>query len=87
MKYGGIADEKIQNNLWNCIDFMLSCDDWARELPLASNKTQAKSLDSLKIVENDARTNAADASSTMDIKRFQMISKLMGSYFSDIFLP
>jgi hypothetical protein len=39
----------------------------------------AKSLDSLKTVEKEARIRAAEASSTMDINRFQRISKPMGS--------
>ena len=61
--------------------------DCARDLPLASSRMQAKSLDSLNTVEKEARTNAADASSTMATRRFHKISRLMGSNSSDISAP
>jgi hypothetical protein len=59
--------------------------DWAREFPRASIKTQAKSFDSLTVVEKEEYTKAAETSSTIAVKRLQMISKLIGSYLLPIF--
>src|ERR1700753_3398129 len=53
--------------------------DWVRERPWASVKTMAKSLPSRTRVEKQVRTNAAEASSTTLIRRFQRISSSMGS--------
>jgi len=54
-------------------------EDWARELPWASKRTQAKSLDSRSTVEKEARLRAAAASSTMEIRRLHKTSRVMAS--------
>ncbi len=54
----------------------------ARESPLASIRTVAKSLDSRTIVENEVRSRAAADSSAMEISRLQRISSVTGSKFA-----
>ena len=49
---------------------MLS-DDCATSRASVSSNTQAKSLDSRTMVENDVRLSAAPASSVIEISRFQ----------------
>ena len=56
-------------------DGMLSVA-WASDRPRASVSTQAKSFDSRTTVENDVRTSAAAASSTMEISRVHSISSV-----------
>src|SRR3954466_7240405 len=55
--------------------------DCAIEWPSASVNTTAKSFASRTSTENDVRTNAADASSTMLTRRFHWISSVTGSSF------
>src|SRR5690606_17894584 len=50
---------------------------WAMELPLASVITQAKSLDSRTIDENEVRTREAAASSTVEMSRRHNNSSVM----------
>ncbi len=69
------------------INYGLLWVDWASDRPFASRSTQAKSFDSLSVVEKEARTSAADASSTMATSRFHKISRLLGSNVSDLGAP
>ena len=55
--------------------------DCAIEWPSASVSTTAKSFASRTSTENEVRTNAADASSTMLTRRFHWISSETGSSF------
>ncbi len=57
-------------------DGMLSVA-WAIEPPWASVSTQAKSLDSRTTVENEVRTSAAAASSTIEISRVHSTSSVI----------
>ena len=53
----------------------------ASERPRASVSTQAKSFDSRTMVENEVRTSAAAASSTMEIRRVHSISRVTALNF------
>src|SRR5271155_574838 len=57
-------------------DGMLSVA-WASEPPWGSVSTQAKSLDSRTTVENEVRTKAAAASSTIEISRVHSTSNVI----------
>src|SRR5258708_9459503 len=57
-------------------DGMLSVA-WASDPPTASVSTQAKSFDSRTTVENEVRTKAAAASSTIEISRVHSTSRVM----------
>src|SRR5580692_12433542 len=61
--------------------------DCASERPCASVSTMAKSLPSRTSVEKQVRMNAAEASSTTLIRRFQRISSSIGSNVETRLLP